>query len=77
MVDGGRYIQQNELRTMCEQLCQSNGKNLKKCFKGISQNEPCLRLADYVAGAIRYSYEQEADDYKSIIAEKASIARRY
>ncbi len=77
MVDGSRYIQQSELRRMCEELCMEHGKNLKKCFKGISQNEPCLRLADYVVGSIRYSYEESDDTYKRIIDRRISFARRY
>lgn len=77
LIDGNRYIQQGELRQMCETLCAVHGKNLKKCYKGISQNEPCLRLADYAVGAIRYSYEQTSDTYLSILENMVSVARRY
>ena len=77
IIDGNRYIRQNELREMCENLCDKHSKNLKKCYKGISQNEPCLRLVDYVAGSVRYSFEQGDDRYIKIIDEKISVARRY
>jgi hypothetical protein len=77
IVDGNRYIKQIELRSMCEELCRKYGKNLKKCYKGISQNEPCLRIVDYVAGSIRFSFEQDNDKYRSIIENKVSVARRY
>lgn len=77
IVDGSRFVTQADLRKMCEELCFGHGKNLKKCYKGISQNEPCLRIVDYVAGAVRYGYEQNDDRYRSIIKDKISIARRY
>ena len=77
IIDGNRYIRQDELREMCEGLCDKHGKNLKRCYKEISQNEPCLRLVDYVAGSVRYSFEQGDDRYIKIIDEKISVARRY
>lgn len=77
IIDGSRYIQQGELRAMCDDLCKNHGKNLKKCYKGISQNEPCLRLVDYVAGSVRLGYENSNTMYCDIIKGKVSIARRY
>lgn len=77
IVDGSRYIQQKELHDMCKELCEYHDKNLKKCYKGVSQNEPCLRLADYVVGSIRCNYEQSEDKYKAIIDKRISMARRY
>ncbi len=77
VVDGSRYIQQNELRNICLELCDSYSKNLKKCYKGVSQNEPCLKLVDYVAGSIRTNFEQNDNTYYSRIQSKISVARRY
>jgi hypothetical protein len=77
IVDGSRYITQKELRDMCEELCLTHGKNLKKCYKGISQNEPCIRIVDFVAGSIQSNFEHRNNQYKPIIEGKVSVARRY
>ncbi len=55
----------------------THGKNLKKCYKGISQNEPCIRIVDFVAGSIQSNFEHGNNQYKPIIETKVSVARRY
>ena len=77
IVDGSRFISNDDLRKTCSSLANKYGKNLKKCYKGISQNEPCLKLADYVVGAIRMRYEHGDDTFLRDIEDKITIARRY
>jgi len=77
IIDGNRFISNEELRIICDSLALKHGKNLKKCYKGVSQNEPCLKLADYVVGSIRMKFEHNDERFYKDISEKITIARRY
>ena len=46
-----------------------------KIDKVHSEQNKCIQLADYVAGASRAKYER-SDDTLDIISEKVSVARR-
>ncbi|MDN5357523.1 MAG: hypothetical protein PWR17_692 [Candidatus Methanomethylophilaceae archaeon] len=77
IVDGSRYIKDKDLRSMCETIASDNGFNLKKCYKGISQNEPCLKVVDFIASSIGAEYERGDKTYTDEFREKMSVARRY
>ena len=52
------------------------GVNVKKCDKATSEQNKCIQIADFIAGATR-SYHENDNDTLKILNEKISIARRY
>ncbi len=72
-VDESRFIESNHLKQMAEDASKRTGKNVKDCKKVSSDR--CVRIADYVVGAIRMKYENEDSSLFEIIEEKISIAR--
>jgi hypothetical protein len=77
IVDNSRYITNSELREICESVTEKNQCNLKKCYKGISQNEPCLRVVDYIESSVGAEYERGNRTYTNLFREKISVARKY
>lgn len=77
VIDETTYITQKELRLSTENICKTHSKILKVCRKGISQNEPCIRIADFVAGSIGTKYEKNDNHYFDIVKEKVVVARKY
>ncbi len=77
IIDGSRFITNDELRTMGKELAAKHELNLRKCRKGISSHEPCLRVVDFAAESFHAEYEDDDKTYSEILSEKISIARRY
>lgn len=75
IIDSSFFIRNDEFIDMCLTLCIKHGKNLKRCIKGISQNESCIRIADFVSGAI-WTYIVHSDkSYYDFIRDKTEILR--
>lgn len=77
IIDGNRFITNRRLREVTDSLGEIHHKNVKKCRKGISQNELCIQVADYVAGSVWTEYEKDDNRFSEIIREKMTVARRY
>lgn len=75
-VDRSSFIKIERLREIAREEAVKAGVNLMKCDKVTSEQNKCVQLVDYVAGAARARYE---DDDVSIhmIEKRISIARRY
>lgn len=76
IIDSSYYIRQEDFKALCNDLSHKHGKHLMKCYKGISQNDPCIRIADFVAGAIWYHYERKDDTLYRKIEKRLIDARR-
>lgn len=75
-VDRSSFIKIERLREIARKEATKAGVNLMKCDKVTSEQNKCVQLVDYVAGAARARYEEE-DALIHVIEEKISIARRY
>ncbi|MDR3283294.1 MAG: DUF3800 domain-containing protein [Candidatus Methanoplasma sp.] len=67
VVDGSRFITVTRLREVANASAIGTGANIKKCDKGHSESNGCLRIADFVAGAIWTCYEKSDDRFIDII----------
>lgn len=76
IVDSSYFIRQEEFETMCDELCYKHGKHLMKCYKGISQNDSCIRIADFAAGMVWRYYEYSDKAYYTIIEKRVIDARK-
>ena len=76
IVDRSRFITLDRLRAIAQDEATKAGVNIKKCEKITSQQNKCIQIVDYVAGAVRSSMES-GDDTLSILDGKISVARRY
>lgn len=70
VVDESRFIRQDHLKQMAKDISIEIGKNVKSCDKVSSDR--CVRIADYVAGAIRTKFENGNEELFEIIREKIS-----
>lgn len=75
-VDRSSFITIKELRDMVNDEAKKAGVNVKKCDKATSEQNKCIQIADFIAGATR-SYHENDNDTLKILDEKVSIARRY
>ena len=75
-VDRSSFIKIERLREISREEAVKAGVNLMKCDKVTSEQNRCIQLVDYVAGAARARYEDE-DSSIHIIEKRISIARRY
>ena len=75
-VDRSSFIKIERLREIARDEAAKAGVNLMKCDKVTSEQNKCIQLVDYVAGAARARYEDE-DATIHIIEKRISIARRY
>lgn len=73
IVDESRFIKKDHLENMAKDLSKELGKNVKSCKKASS--DKCVRIADYVVGAIRIKYENNDGELFTIIEKKISFAR--
>ena len=76
-IDRSSFISKEDFEEISERTARDCGKNLKKCGKVVSNDNNCIKIADQVAGSIRWSYEREDDRYIEIIKDKMSAARKY
>lgn len=76
IVDRSRFVTLDRLREIAQEEAVKADVNIKKCEKITSQQNKCIQIVDYVAGAVRSSMEH-GDDTLSILDEKISVARRY
>ena len=76
IVDRSRFVTLDRLREIAQEEAVKADVNIKKCEKITSQQNKCIQIVDYVAGAVRSSMEN-GDDTLSILDEKISVARRY
>lgn len=75
-VDRSSFIKIERLREIAKEEAVKAGVNLMKCDKVTSEQNKCIQLVDYVAGAARARYEDE-DASIHMIEKRISIARRY
>ena len=75
-VDCSSLIEIERLMEMARKEADKAGVDLMKCDKVTSEQNKCIQLVDYVAGAARARYEDE-DATIHIIEKRISIARRY
>ncbi|AMK14557.1 hypothetical protein AUP07_1524 [methanogenic archaeon mixed culture ISO4-G1] len=75
MLDRCRFITDKELRSISEKRFAEAGSNLKKCGMRLSEQAPCIQLADYVAGSVYCSLTHDDDRYLQIIRKKIVVAR--
>ena len=75
-VDRSSFISIGELRGIVNEEAKKTGMNVKKCDKATSEQNKCIQIADFIAGATR-SYHENGNDTLKILDEKISIARRY
>jgi len=76
IIDSSYHIKRTEFETLCQGLCHKHGKQLKKCYKGISQNDPCIRIADFASGTIWCHCEHNDNTYYSILEKRLIDARK-
>lgn len=70
VVDESWFIEKERLKKMAENISKETHRNVKSCEKGSS--DKCVRIADYVVGAIRTKYENDDAEFFEIIREKIS-----
>jgi hypothetical protein len=75
LLDGCRFISVDRLREICAEEAKKHGINLKNADKAKSDQNKCIQLADFIAGASRARFEY-GDTSIEIIRDKISIARR-
>ena len=61
---------------MARELSSSHNCTLIRCEKQISHQNKCIRVADYVVGAISRYYENGDVRFVSLLSEKISFARK-
>ena len=75
-VDRSRFIKIDRLREIAREESSKAGVNMKRCDKTPSEQTPCGRIVDFVAGAVR-SDQENGTTYVDALGEKVSVARRY
>lgn len=75
-VDRSSFIKIEKLRKIAEEEALKANVNLMKCDKVTSEQNKCIQLVDYVAGAARARYE-DGNPSIQIIEKKISVARKY
>lgn len=72
---GWTFISVDRLRAICTEEAKRHGVNLKNADKAKSDQNKCIQLADFIAGASRARFEY-GDTSIKVIRDKISIARR-
>jgi len=75
LLDGCRFISVDRLREICAEEAKKHGINLKNADKAKSDQNKCIQLADFIAGASRARFEN-GDTSIEMIRDKISIACR-
>ena len=75
-LDRNRFITEKRFIEIVTEECQKAKANLKDTGLKDSQNNPCIQLVDFIAGASHAKYEHD-DRTLEIINEKISVARRF
>ena len=72
LVDESRFIKNNELVEIGNDVSKNLGKNVKRCVKVSSDR--CTRIADYIAGSLWAKYERGNEEYFKLIEKRISVA---
>ena len=75
LLDGCRFISVDRLREICAEEAKKRSINLKNADKAKSDQNKCIQLVDFIAGASRARFEY-GDTSIETIRDKISIARR-
>lgn len=75
-LDSNNFITISRLRQMVEEESKNQGINPKRVDKVQSEQNKCIQLVDFVAGAVKAQYEA-LDDTLKILNGKISFARRH
>ena len=75
-LDSNNFITISRLRQMVEEESKNQGVNPKRVDKVQSEQNKCIQLVDFVAGAVKAQYEA-LDDTLKILNGKISFARRH
>lgn len=70
------FIDTERIREIVSEEAESHDVNPKKVNKVVSQQNRCIQLADFVAGAVRAGFEYSDKTVGSLGENKISIARR-
>lgn len=76
LLDKNSFISLEDFRNLSADVASELGKNAEKVQKVDSEQNACIRIADYVAGSVRAYYEYGDDTFIKLIEGKVSIARR-
>lgn len=75
-LDSNYFITIDRLREIVKEESAEQNVNPKKIDKIQSQQNRCIQLADFVAGAVRTYYES-SNSALNVLSKKVSIARRH
>lgn len=76
LLDGSGFVTLQRFREIVFEEAKRHGKNPKTVHKISSEQNRCIQLADFIAGASRAYYEY-GDDTIELIRENISVARRH
>ena len=76
LLDRNRFIITNELRVMVRKEAKGFNINPMKIDMVSSEQNRCIQLVDFIAGASRAKYEN-GDDTIELISKNVSLARRH
>ena len=76
LLDRNRFITTNELRVMVRKEAKGFNINPMKIDMVSSEQNRCIQLVDFIAGASRAKYEN-GDDTIELISKNVSLARRH
>ena len=76
IIDSCSFIDTEKIREMAFKEAEIQDVNPKKIYKPVSQQNKCIQLADFVAGAVRAEYEYSDELFKQL-SKKVSVARRH
>ena len=75
-LDSCSFITMDRFRQIVSEEASTRNINPKKVHKVSSQQNKCIQLVDFIAGAVR-SYYEYSDNSISKLDEKISVARRH
>ena len=75
-LDSNYFMTIDTLRRIVRDESSKQGVNPKKIDKVQSEQNKCIQLVDFIAGAVKSRYES-SDDTLDILNKKISIARRH
>ena len=76
LLDRNRFITNDELRAMVRREAKEFNINPMKIDMVSSEQNRCIQLVDFIAGASRAKYEN-GDDAIELISRNVSLARRH